>query len=347
MKYIVWFSGWIDSTYTAWKLKNEGHEVFLVFLHNYWVLEQQKIDYLQNIAKKLDLKLEIIDICQDFRDMIIDDFVYYYKSWKTPNPCVFCNPLIKFKILEDVRQKYNFDKVVTWHYAKMVQIKGKNYIATAEDTKKEQSYMIYKIANKDFIQNIDFQLWTERKEDIRKVLQTLEIPVVSWESQDVCFIKDWDYKNFINNYATRQNREWDIVDTKWNVLWKHKWIIHYTIGQRKWLWINTKLYVLDIDVWNNTIIVWQEQDLYKSTIQIKDFFIKDELVINQNFEWEEVFAKIRYKSSIVKIKSIENLWDKIIITFTEKVKSSTKWQHCVFYKQIDGQNIVIWWWEIC
>ncbi len=346
MKYIIWFSGGIDSTYTSWKLKNQWHEVLLVYLHNFWELEPGKKLYLNNIAEKLWCNFEIVDIRKEFKDLIIDDFVHHYKIWKTPNPCVLCNPLVKFDILERIRQKYSFDKIATGHYAKIVNIDNNSYIAAADDEQKEQSYMLYRLENQSLVENIEFVLWKERKTKIKKKLQDLEIPVVSGESQDICFIKDWDYINFIKNYSKFNNKEWNILDKRWNIIWKHKWIIYYTIGQRKWLGINTKYYVIDIDVRDNAIIVWDEKDLFKESIEVWNYFIKEELLVNKDFVWEDVYAKIRYKSSPQKIKSIEKKWDKIIITFAEKVKAPTKGQHCVFYKRISSQNIVVWWWEI-
>lgn len=347
MKYIVWFSWWIDSTYVARKLKEQWHDIFLVYIHNYWILNQENLIYLNKIADSLWVKLEIIDICKEFKKIIIDDFVNYYKSWKTPNPCIFCNPLIKFKVLDKIRLEKNADKTTTGHYAKTIKIKDKNYIATADDLSKEQSYMIYKLWNEDFLSNIEFHLWNKKKDDIKKIFSNINIPIKTKESQDICFIEDGNYINFIQKNYALKTKPWNIIDISWNIIWKHKWIIYYTIGQRKWLWINQKLYVLDIDYAKNNIIVWNENNLYKNTIEIKDFFIKEELLNNKNFIWEEVFAKIRYKASPEKIKSIENLWKKIIITFVQNVKSPTKWQHCVFYKNIDNQNIIIWWGEIC
>ena len=121
MKYIVWFSGGIDSTFVAWYLKQQGHDVLLVNLKNTY--EPNKCcsipTELFKISDFLWLDLKIVDVTKDFKKFVIDDFVSSYLNWKTPNPCINCNEQVRFKILNKIRQEVGFDKVATGHYVKL------------------------------------------------------------------------------------------------------------------------------------------------------------------------------------------------------------------------------------
>lgn len=342
MKYIVWFSWWIDSTFTAWKLKQWWNEVILIHLliSNVHKKNQNKV---LKVAKQLNLPIQIIDVAKDFKDIIIQDFIQSYKNARTPNPCVKCNEQIKFKVLEQIRIREKADKIATWHYAKIVSIDGKIFISTSKDIKKDQTYMIYRLADKKFLKKIEFINHNIDKTEIKKILEHNKIkPAASKESQDICFIQWWKYQNLLWKWYPK----WSIYTQYWKRLWEHNWIVNYTIWQRHWLWLNMKLYVIEIDLENNAIIVWEESDLYKEKISIINGFIIEEIINKKDFKQGLITWKIRYQSDFVKLNSIEKKNDKFIIKFATKVRAPTPGQHCVLYKQTDKEKIIIWWWEI-
>lgn len=357
MKYILWFSWWIDSTYTAWKLNKSGHEVLLVHIKN--TIDTNKCCSLPNeltaIAKKLWLKLEIIPAINEFKELVIDEFANNYKKWITPNPCINCNEMVRFKILEKIRQKYWYDKITTWHYADITNIKWNNFLKIPKDKKKDQTYMLYRISNVklDWIKllnSIEFILNNTTKTELKKEAIKYDIPSKNTkESQNICFIPDDDYPRFIKqNYPDKFNNtnkawflfnKWAIKDKDWNYIWEHNWLLNYTIWQRHWLKlnINQKVYITKINPTKNEIIVWEEEDLYQKKVEIMNHFIHKEIISDSQLHW-----KIRYHHPIQEIEQIVDKGNILNIFFKEHVRAPTPWQHLVIYTN----DVLIWGWQI-
>ncbi len=349
MKFIVWFSWGIDSTFIARILKSQWHQVLLINLKN--TIEPNKCCWLDkdlfNLAKKLDLKLEIINVIEEFKNFVINEFIKSYKNWETPNPCINCNEYVRFVVLDYIRKKYNYEFITTWHYAITHTSPKWNILKKWIDNKKDQSYMLYRLINKPFFQNIKFIMWKFKKENIKKLIKEKKIPHITMkESQNICFVPDDDYPRYIKQNTNLKYEPWPIYDVHWNYLWEHKWIIYYTIWQKKWLNIWKKLYVVKIDTKSNSIIVWEEKELYKNELIISNFLTYNWIDIdnlnilakNNNLKW-----KIRYHhnwENISKITKINN--NELKITFQKPVRAPTPWQHLVLY----SNNIVLWWWII-
>lgn len=344
MKYIVWYSWWIDSSYVAWKLKNEWHDVLLVNLKI--TNDANKCCNISseifNSARNLGLKLEIIDLVDKFKHFVIDDFATCYLAWITPNPCIRCNEFVRFEALEEVRKKYWYDYITTWHYAKLLEINWNKVLAMAQDIHKDQTYMLYRLANTTILEHLILPMWDFIKTNVIKQIFDNNLPIiVNKESQNVCFIPDDDYKRFIKqNYLTNVP-SWQVYDDLWNYLAEHKGIIYYTVWQKFWIsWSDKKYYVLKINKENNTIVVWDEKLLYKDSVLLKDFFF------NLPVDWA-YYAKIRYHSQLQSIKSIDYVDNETCkIIFNDFQRAPTPWQHCVIYNIIWDVKYVIWWWVI-
>jgi len=347
MKYIVWFSWGIDSTFVAWYLKKLWHEVLLVNLKN--TIDRNKCcslpEDLIQIANFLWLELRIINVVDKFKKFVIDDFVENYLKWKTPNPCINCNENVRFKVLEEIRKEYWYDKVVTWHYVNLVKIWDFYSFSIPKDTWKDQSYMLYRLAKyQNILRNLEFPLANFKKEEIKKIIEKEKIPInTSKESQNVCFIPDDDYPRFIKQNFITQIPSWKILDVNWNYLWEHKGLIYYTIWQKKWLNLktNTRKYVVDIDWENNTLIVWDNKDLYKHKVCVEEenvIFFNDLKML-----WiDEIYGKIRYKWKLQEIEKIGNN----CVFFKEPVRAVTPGQHLVIYWKYKNNFIVVGWWKI-
>ncbi len=350
MKYIVGFSGWIDSTFVAWLLKKQWHDVLLINLKI--TSQANKCCALDTdliwLAEKLWLKLEIINVIEEFKSLVIKAFVQQYLQWKTPNPCINCNEYVRFFVLEQIRKKYWYDKISTWHYAYIKKTSIWFVLQKAIDQTKDQSYMLYRLIDKPFLKYLDFPMWKFEKNNVKNLIKKYKIPYLTMkESQNICFVENDDYPAFIKNFSNIYVHWGPIYDIDWKYLWEHKWLIYYTIWQRKWLNIasNQKLYVTEIDYKNNTLIVWPEKYLYKDKITIQNFitypFLQIENIQNLanswNLEW-----KIRYHHQWEKIENIKFEDKKAFISFKKPVRAPTPWQHLVIY---NWKN-VIWWGEI-
>jgi len=342
MKYIVWFSWWIDSVFVAWKLKQNWHEVLLINLKN--TIEKNKCcevpTKLFEIANNLGLSIKIIDVINDFKNIVIDNFIETYLRWKTPNPCINCNEFIRFKVLDKLRKDIWYDYVSTGHYVKKFDINWFYTFSIPKDTKKDQTYMLYRLLRyQDIVKHSHFPTWDFLKEDVKKILKDQSIPInTQKESQNICFIPDDNYSKFIKNNTNIKFKNWDILDIKTGQkLWEHNWVINYTIWQRKWLNLNINKikYVISIDYQQNIIKVWDEQDLYSKKVLVdKLFYLKD-------YNWK-IYWKIRYKSPLQEIENIEEN----AVFFKENIRAITSWQHLVLYWYNDWNYFVLWWWQI-
>lgn len=342
MRYIVWFSWWTDSVFVAWQLKQSWHEVLLVNLKN--TLERNKCcevpTKLFEIANFLGLPIKIIDATQDFKKLVIDNFIQAYLNWKTPNPCINCNEFVRFQILDKIRKELWYDFITTWHYVKRVDVDWFYTFAIPEDKSKDQTYMLYRLLKyQHIVKHLDFPIYKYLKNDIKKILSKENIPVnTEQESQNICFVPDDDYPNYIKKHSNIKLKKWPIVDIKTgNILWEHNWLINYTIWQRKWLNLKTneKKYVIEIDYKNNIIKVWDDKDLLRKKVCV------DELNYFKNYTWP-IYWKIRYKSSLQELEKID--WN--CVYFKQAVRAVTPWQHLVLYGLKNWEYFVLWWWQI-
>ena len=342
MKYIVWFSGGIDSTFVAWYLKKQGHEVLLVNLKN--TIDKNKCcslpEDLIQIANFLGLELRIVNVMDDFKKFVIDDFVENYLQWKTPNPCINCNEKVRFKILNQIRQQLGFDKIATGHYVNLVKIWDFFSFSVPKDTWKDQSYMLYRlVAYQDILKYLDFPLANFEKSTVKKILEENNIPVnTSKESQNVCFIPDDDYPRFIKQNFVKQIPAWKIIDVEGNYLGEHKWLIYYTVGQKKGLdlKVSTRKYIVKIDWKNNTLIVWDDKDLYQTEVCVSD----NQLLFFDNVKSlgiNDIYGKIRYKGKLQEIEEIKNN----CVVFKESVRAVTPGQHLVLYWKWQDKFVVV------
>ena len=258
MKYIVGFSGGIDSVFTAWWLSQQWADVLLVHLKN--TVEANKCCKppleLFKQAQQLDLPIKIVDVVKDFKKEVIDYFVKTYLEGKTPNPCIKCNRAIRWQVLEKLRHQLWFDKIATGHYARVANLGNQPTLQQARDLRKDQTYMLWKIIfnqttdGRPLLDMLEFPTWEFTKDKVKQIVEKHQLPVsTSSESQNICFVPDDDYPRFVRQNAKVSIPSWAIKHIKtWEYLWEHKGLIYYTIGQRRGLNLQSSkpLYVVKL-----------------------------------------------------------------------------------------------------
>lgn len=322
MKVAIGISGGVDSAVSALILKQQGYDVLGITMK---LFEDDSVDKMLIDAKKVcdevGIKHIILDLTQEFKKIVIDNFIESYKHGKTPNPCVLCNKYFKFGLLYEKAMELGYDYIATGHYVKIID--NKLYVC---DNNKDQSYFLYGI-NKEILDKIIFPLKEFKNKDaIRELAKKHNLSIFDKkDSQEICFIKNDDYISFLENYITPKSG--DIVDLTGNILGKHNGLYKYTIGQRKGLGIssNKPLYVTDIDYINNKVIVCDNDDLFKSNLVASDV----NLLVNELPN--ECFAKIRSRGILASCK-VEFKDNKLFVTFNEKQRAITKGQSVVLYK---------------
>ena len=328
---LLGMSGGVDSSVAAILLKEQGYEVVgitMKLLNDGFSDEDAK-----KVCKSLGIEHYTVDYTKEFNNKVIEDFCNCYANCKTPNPCIECNKYLKFGLMQDKAKELNCDYLATGHYAKVEFSKeyNKYVLKKANSLSKDQSYVLWNMP-KDLVSKVLFPLsdYTD-KNDIREIALKYNLPVANKkDSQDICFIPGGDYKRFLEENSDIKPVEGNIVNSKGEVLGKHRGLYYYTIGQRKGLGISnpTPLFVLGFNKEKNEVIVGEEEALYKQELIAEEINL---VLFDEIKEPIRVMTKTRYSAREFH-GTIYPLEDgKIKVVFDEPQRAITPGQSAVFY----------------
>ena len=343
-KVLLGMSGGVDSSASAIILKEQGYEVIgttMSLCPNGSCCNLEAYLDAKAVCKKLGIEHFIFEATGEFKKYVIDDFIDAYKKGLTPNPCIECNRFLKFGMMYEKAKQLGCDYVATGHYAKTeYSEKYERYVLKkSNEEKKDQTYFLYTMP-KEEVEHIIFPLQEFiSKQDTRKLVEENGLNVAKKrDSQEVCFVPDGDYKNFLKmNIKDSEIKKGNIVLKNGDILGRHEGIINYTIGQRKGLGISYKepLYVVDLNTEKNEVIVGEEKDLYKKELYANKI---NWLAIDELKEPMKCYAKIRYRAKEA-LAIIETNEDGVVkVKFEKPQRAITKGQSVVFY---DEDGVVI------
>lgn len=337
-KVLLGLSGGVDSTTAALFLKKKGLDVTGFYFE---VIDgkSEGAEEAKKVADELGIPLITYDASKQFKDIVIDNFLNSYKIGKTPNPCVICNPNIKFKLLLEFADKIGAYYIATGHYARIYRDAetAKYFVQRGSNEKKDQSYMLYRLSQ-DVLSRLIFPLGMSKdKEDVRDVAYENHLSNAGKaDSQEICFLENnCNYIDYINEHGY-SGPEGNFIDKNGNILGTHKGIHCYTIGQRKGLGIalGKPAFVTNIDSVNNDISLGDNEDLMKYEIYSYDnYFVESGLCtmptrLKNNFS---CFAKIRYASQLAKANVIQMKDNRLKIQFEQPQRAPSPGQSIVFY----------------
>ena len=333
-KVIVGMSGGVDSTASAVLLMEKGYEVIgAVLLMFDREDESVFINELKSIAEPIGIKKLIIKNIKDiFNKYVVDYFCEEYLNVRTPNPCVVCNPRIKWKFLYEIMNEENADFIATGHYARIDydKTRKKYLLKKGKDSKKDQTYFLYRLSQKDLKVTL-FPLENMTKKEVREYLSKKNIPTCSKPgSQEVCFLMGGDYKSFLRKKYKNIEKKGDIVYINNKKLGLHNGLHNYTIGQRKGLGISYRfpLYVVSMDKKNNKLIVGEEKYLYGKTFYVENVNWTIGESPKKTFKCN---VSIRYRHKGEKaVVYCEN--NKVRVEFEKPQRAITPGQSAVFYE---------------
>ncbi len=330
-KVALLMSGGVDSSYSAYLLKQQGYEVLGIYLklHNKEEKHEVFIRNCKKVCEFLNLEFRIIDAQEEFKNAVYDEFIESYKRGETPNPCALCNPLMKFGLALNKAKEYGCEYIATGHYARISEVNGIKRIQEAFDKTKDQSYFLYAISQ-DAINRLIFPLGNMLKEDVKpKAFDALPIlgDLESYkESQEICFVET-DYIDILKKH-TDVDKIGIVKDSNGNIVGEHKGYMQYTIGKRKGFSVkgaHEPHFVLKINPGDNEIIVGKKEELKTFNV------IATNKSLPKDFNDGDYKAKVRYRSTPSDAKILIKD-DKIIATLKEPVYGVAKGQALVVYK---------------
>jgi tRNA-specific 2-thiouridylase len=340
MKILVGLSGGVDSSVAALILKQQGHEVIGATMsiwgkdgmalksgHRnacYGPDEKEDIEEARKIAKQIGIPYFVFDCVEQYEKIVLDNFKSEYIQGRTPNPCIWCNSLVKFGVLPHIAKEngVEFDKFATGHYARVEEENGKFILKRGIAPHKDQSYFLYRLKQEQ-LKDILLPLGNYTKDDIRKIAKENGLNVA--EKPDSQDFYDGDY----NELLGIQELEGNIVNSEGKILGKHKGIWNYTIGQRKGLGVSSTepLYVLELRKDTNEVVVGAIDKTFKKSLVATNL---NWIAIDKPKTEIKAQAKIRSTQQPTEV-IVRPFNDDIEVVFDEYQKSIAIGQSVVLY----------------
>lgn len=333
MRIAVAMSGGVDSSLVAVHYKKLGYDVLGVtaalFSQNNASCVSDHIIDARRIAKEYGFSHEVLHLEEDFSRDIIGYFCSEYLKGRTPSPCIICNTRIKMGRLLDFARANGCSRIATGHYARVSCTgSGRLCISRGIDRKKDQSYFLCMLSQ-EMLEYALFPLGEYHKDAIRKMARNEGLSVAEKEeSQDICFIPDGKYAEFVEERAERIPPSGDILDSSGRVLGRHSGIHRYTIGQRRGLGISAgkAMYVTGIDAERNIIRAGFRDELYSSGLFADNVSYMSE----SSLDGREAYVKTR--STQEAFRAVLREGDNgVYADFDESQPGVTPGQAAVFY----------------
>jgi len=334
-------SGGVDSSVAAALLVHQGYEVIGMMLR-LWTepgkegsnrcCTPEAMALARRVCARLGIPFYAIDAQEVFYNQVVTSFIDGYAQGITPNPCLVCNRQVRWDFLLKRALALEADYMATGHYARASHAQNDSIcLMRAVDRQKDQSYVLH-VLDQEQLSHALFPIGEFTKPQVRQLARDYTLPVADrQESQDLCFLADEDYREFLKRYSLSSSTRGPIQNLRGKILGTHQGLASYTIGQRKGLGIASPqpMYVLRKDIENNILIVGGQEEL-----GIKELIACEVNWISGTAPASPFRAqvKIRYKAS--------DAWGKVFslgendarVLFDEPLRDITPGQAAVFYE---------------
>jgi tRNA-specific 2-thiouridylase len=337
---VVAMSGGVDSSMAAALLREQGYEVIGIMLR-LWAeagpadnrcCTPDAVADAHRVASLLDIPFYVRDYREIFKRTVVGYFIEAYARGLTPNPCLLCNRQIRFGHLLDEALALDADYLATGHYARLRRTEAGGYqLLKGIDPAKDQSYVLHRLGQTQLAYAL-FPLGDYTKAEVRAMAQARGLPVFARpDSQDLCFLGNGDYREFLARHVPGAAQPGPIFDTAGRRLGEHRGLPYYTIGQRQGLGIAAPrpLYVLALDPARNALVVGFAEELGRRELAAAEVTYVSGRPPDGPLR---VTAKIRYKARETPAVLTPLPGERAHVRFDEPLRDITPGQGVVFYQ---------------
>ena len=336
---LIAMSGGVDSSVAVLRMQEKGYDCVGATMRLF--SESAAAGEAAAVAAALGIPYHLFDFRNEFVEKVMDPFVEAYLAGTTPNPCIRCNRWLKFDRLLAKADELGCEKIATGHYARVTQNEetGRLELRRGKDPKKDQSYVLY-ILTQAQLSRVEFPLGELTKEQVREIARARDFSnAEKGESQDICFIPDGKYEDFVRARAHAADRGMcpgNIVDEEGRVLGTHRGYIGYTIGQRKGLGLSSTepWYVTAIRPETNEVVVGRRESARGRELLATDF---NWLSIEAPTAPLRAQAKTRYRAAAADCVVTPLSGGDVRVVFDEPQWAITRGQAVVVY---DGDVVL-------
>ena len=341
MKALIGMSGGVDSSVAAYLMMEAGYTCAGATMQLYTgqdtgCCDTSAVEDARSVADRLGIPFHVLDFSSDFQTLVMDHFTRSYESGLTPNPCVECNRHLKFGLFLQSALALGYDCIVTGHYARIEKADGRYLLRKAVDEAKDQSYFLYSLIQHQ-LQHTRFPLGELTKAEARGIAgQQGFLNAKKRDSQDICFIPDGDYVEFLHRYTGKSYPSGNYLDQAGNTVGTHKGAVAYTLGQRKGLNLamGEPVYVCAKDMAQNTVTVGPNEALYRTALLANDW---NWIAINALTAPLRVLAKARSRMTEQPATVYPAADGFAKVVFDEPQRALTPGQAVVLY---DGDTVI-------
>lgn len=333
IKVALGMSGGVDSSASLAILSDAGYGVFGV-THVFRPEAVSDANDARELCRHYGKEHITLHLEDEFKKEVIEYFTNEYKAGRTPNPCVRCNEKVKIPYLFKTAGDHGF--VATGHYALTSKCGDRHLLLKAKYENKDQSYVLWRLTQEQ-LSRIIFPLGNLSKEDVRSFANDAGMKSANRkDSQDICFIPNGDYADFITHFTKKEFAKGKYVSVNGDYLGEHSGHMNYTIGQSRGLGIalGKKMYVVSKCAEKNEVVLGDKSDVMKKTVRA----ININLIADTSFPDNSRFtAKIRYGKNGTPALVTQTGEDEITAVFDEPVSAPAPGQSLVIY---DGDCVV-------